>query len=167
MCSVARKKGILMASALIVIALTMAWGPACWGMDMDLGVSLEPLADQELDQMRGGYSGFFFGIQFGGCWDNVGNVSGSLVYGGNGQSGPPALPSGLTLTGNGSSSEPNTGAAIQAYVGNFQGASGIFQISQSPGSNNIIQNNLTVQITLIRVATQAAVPDLMSHLFWK
>lgn len=167
MCSVAKKKGMLVASALIAIVLVVAWGPASWGMDVDIGVSLEPLEDQELDQMRGGYSGFFFGVQFGGYWDNAGNVSGSLVCGGNGQSGPPALPSGLTITGNGSSSQPGSGAAIQAYVGNFQGASGIFQISQSPGSNNIIQNNLTVQITLIRVANQAAVPDIMSHLFWK
>jgi hypothetical protein len=166
MWSVARKKGVFMASALVVIALTMAWSPACWGMDMDIGVSLEPLADQELDQMRGGYSGIFFGVQFSGFWDSLGALSGSMVHDGNGQSGPPpTLPSGLTITGNGSSSQPTSGAAIQAYVGNFQGASGIFQISQVPGSNNIVQNNLTVQITLIHVANQIAVSDLMSQLF--
>lgn len=165
MWSVARKMGVLTASALVVIVLAMAWGPACWAMDMDLGVSLEPLADQELDQVRGGYSGVFFGVQFSGFCDSLGALSGSMIYDGSGQSSPPALPSGVTITADSSASQPGTGASIQAYVGNFAGASGIFQVSQVPGSNNIVQNNLTVQITLIHVANQIAVSDLMSRLF--
>ena len=36
-----------------------------------------------------------------------------------------------------------------ALIGGFNGANGIFQINQVPGSNNIIENNLIINITVI------------------
>jgi len=36
-----------------------------------------------------------------------------------------------------------------ALIGGFNGANGVFQINQVPGSNNIIENNLIINITII------------------
>ena len=117
------------------------------------------LTDRELDQIRGGYlGGFSFGITFSGYWNNLGEMAGSLVYNGE-------LPAGTTPPPGGIGSQiSGDGAVIQAYVGNFQGASGIFQISQSPGSYNVIQNNMMVQITLINVTSEASLSALRAYL---
>jgi hypothetical protein len=151
---------LILTVGLFVISLGVCLA-STWAFDGNLGPAL---AEDELDQMRGGYSGFYFGVNFNGYWDTVGNVSGSLVYGGKAPDISPALHDVPVVDSGSDQPLPNNGAVIHAYVGNFRGASGIFQISQSPGSNNIIQNNLTVQITLIRVATEAAVPALMNQL---
>jgi|Deesub1362A_J573_1020465.scaffolds.fasta_scaffold02636_5 hypothetical protein len=122
------------------------------------------LKDEELDQIRGGYSGFYFGVYFTGYFDTLGNVYGSLVTDGNIGS-LPAAP--LLPPPGGSIGEISTnGAVIQAYVGNFNGASGIFQISQSPGSYNVIQNNLMFQITVINVANASALESVRQFLPW-
>jgi hypothetical protein len=41
-------------------------------------------------------------------------------------------------------------------VGDFQGASGVFQIIQSPGSYNVLNNNLWVAVTIVNVTNEAA-----------
>ncbi|MDF2954151.1 MAG: hypothetical protein OD816_001396 [Thermodesulfobacterium sp.] len=46
-------------------------------------------------------------------------------------------------------SSSGTDAKSLALIGGFNGANGIFQINQVPGSNNIIENNLIINITVI------------------
>jgi len=50
---------------------------------------------------------------------------------------------------------------ISNVIGNFQGATGIFQITQA-GSFNVINNNLFVQIAVINVLNGAAIPPMAS-----
>ncbi len=121
------------------------------------------MTNPELDQIRGGFSGFYFGVSFNGYFDTLGNVAGSLTYnGGVGEqlSESPTLPVSqgdtANLTGN--------GVAIKAYVGNIDGASGIFQIVQSPGNYNVLQNNMIVQLTIINVTDESALPALIKFL---
>jgi len=156
------KRLLVLAASFLIIQFALGW-TISWSADKGFGVQL---ADQELDQMRGGYSGFSFGVHFTGYWDTLGNASGSLVYDGGAPTSLPSSPD-LTTPGDATAQMPlGNGAVVQAYVGNFNGASGIFQISQSPGSYNVIQNNLTVQIMMIHVANESVVPALMSHLLW-
>lgn len=144
------------AGALAVgLASVTAWSTV-WGFGEKLGGV--KLTDDELNHYRGGYSGFYFGVSFTGYWNSLGQMSGTLITDGgmiiqdpNFQL-PPGLQPGGTLSGD--------GVTIQSYVGNFNGASGIFQIIQSPGSFNVIQNNLVVQITLVNVASQGALSNL-------
>ena len=55
------------------------------------------------------------------------------------------------------------GAAISAYVGNFDGATGIFQISQSPGSYNVITNNMTINISIYNFSSESQASKLLSN----
>ena len=119
------------------------------------------LTDPELDQIRGGYSGFYFGVYFSGYWDNLGNASGQLFFDGgiHELEATPELPAGgpvAELAGD--------GAVIQAYVGNFQGMNGAVQIVQAPGNFNVIQNNMLFQIAIINVTDESALPALQNAL---
>lgn len=142
----------------LFLSFTMAL-PLVWaGSGGKLGAKL---TDRELNQIRGGYSGFYFGVYFSGYWDTLGNMQGSLVYDGNVTNTSNSLP-----TLGGSDVQASNGATIQAYVGDFGGASGIFQISQSPGSYNLIQNTMVVEITIINVANESALAALQAYLPW-
>ncbi len=155
------KQAIVLFAALLILPVVTGWPPA-WTADQEFGI---PLSDQELDEMRGGYSGIHFGIQFSGYWDKLGNVSGSLV--GRVPSSLPSPPDLPNLRGEAVAREPlalGDRAVVQAYVGNFRGATGIFQISQSPGNYNVIHNNLILNITMIHVARESALPALMKYL---
>jgi hypothetical protein len=124
------------------------------------------LTDRELDELRGGVGstadGFAFGINFSGSFPG-GEIGGNLLFDGNIVKDPNfTLPAGGptgVIEGN--------GATIQAYVGDFQGASGIFQIVQSPGSHNIINNNLLLQVTMITVSNAAQLESIGKALPWK
>ena len=121
------------------------------------------MINSELDQVRGGFSGFYFGVSFTGYFDTLGNISGSLTYNGGVSeqlSDSPDLPTSYGDT----ASITGDGVAIRAYVGNIEGASGIFQIIQSPGSYNVLQNNMIVQLTIINVTDESAVPALIKFL---
>lgn len=153
---------ILFAAALLILPIVTGWPPSAWTADQEFGISL---SDQELDEMRGGYSGIHFGIKFSGYWDKLGNVSGSLVAPvPSSLPSPPDLPK---LRDEAVAREPlalGDKAVVQAYVGNFRGATGIFQISQSPGNYNVIHNNLILNITLIHLTRESALPALMKYL---
>jgi hypothetical protein len=56
------------------------------------------------------------------------------------------------------------GASISAYVGNFDGASGIFQISQTPGSYNVITNNMTINISIYNFASESQASSILPGL---
>jgi len=122
------------------------------------------LSDAQLDQIRGGLGGFHFGLSFAGFFDRLGNVSGKIF------SANENLPSELmepVAASMASDVDTSTaapadlesvsvpGANISAYVGNFDGASGIFQISQSPGSYNVITNTMTINISIFNFSSES------------
>jgi len=53
---------------------------------------------------------------------------------------------------------------IQTVIGNFQGATGIFQIADVPGNFNVVNNNLFVQLAIFEVTNAADIPALQSLL---
>ena len=137
------------------------------------------LTDEELNQIRGGLGSISFGISFSGVFDKLGNLSGKIFSGND--SVPQELieaaisQSGLNGAGaDGTDTAPQgtlietaevDGANISAYVGNFDGASGIFQISQSPGSYNVITNNMTINISIYNFASETQASGLLPRFF--
>jgi hypothetical protein len=101
-----------------------------------------PLTDEELSQLRGGFNGLAFNVAFSGFVDKLGNSSGSLTVGQNGAIAPGPPPD---------VSVKNGEVMISTHIGNFAGANGIFQIAQVPGSYNVVNNNLYVQIAMINI----------------
>lgn len=96
-------------------------------------------------KLRGGFNGLTFGVVFtGGLAPNLEPIGGITVT-----DPPPGTQ--VTQTGSGS-------VNVQAVVGSLGGASGVFQITQVPGSFNVVNNNLIVQINVVQ--SVGGVPDL-------
>ncbi len=101
------------------------------------------LSDQELGEIRGGISGVSFEV-FAIWFAEVsslddptnGLILDPVIAGSVG--GPVSQPFGI------SNGEVN----LITEIGDFNGGSGIFQIVQVPGSENIINNNLFISITV-------------------
>ena len=104
-----------------------------WGM---------PLTDAELADLRGGFNSLAFNVAFSGYIDKLGNASGNLTVGQNGAIVPGVPPAVNVSDGQ---------VRISTTIGNFEGASGIFQIAQVPGNFNVVNNNLYVQIATINL----------------
>jgi len=130
------------------------------------------LADEELNQIRGGFGGFHFSIDFSGIFNKQGGITGSMFSGDNiSTSTNDSIPSLSPEVSEDFSPPPGVevnrvkldGASISAYVGNFGGASGIFQISQSPGSYNVIRNNLNINITIYNLMNELELPSLLNN----
>lgn len=145
----ARMRRAVAVLALAAPCLLLAHAPAHGG-DGTLGLAPDeawarPLSDAEMAELRGGFNGLTFGVVFtGGLAPNLEPI-GELTV-----TDPPAGTS-VTQTGNGS-------VSVQAVVGSLGGASGVFQITQVPGSFNVVNNNLIVQINVVQ--SVGAVPDL-------
>ncbi len=121
----------------------------------------KPIPDTELGSMRGkGFGGIAVRILFDAYVDSQGNVNSNLeVEDGN----PDASPSISTGLGTGD-------VKLLAQIGDFNDASGIFQITQVPGSGNNVTNNLYIQIAIINVLNGAdpasvSMPGLTGGLF--
>ena len=155
------KRALILPIFFLLMCIASGWTAAgAAEIGIDWGVKL---TDQELDQIRGGYAGFHFGIEFTGYWDNLGNVSGTLY-----SHEDVLVPEGLSPLPGGTIGQADLeGASIKAYVGNFNGASGIFQISQSPGSYNVIRNDLILNITIVNVTDESALPSILPNLTWQ
>ena len=108
-----------------------------------------PVSDGELAQMRGGIGGLAFSVAFTGSIDNLGNLQGFLAV-------DPAATQAPAPTFTVADGQVN----IQTSIGNFQGASGIFQITQVPGSFNVVNNNLFVQIAIVNMTSGSTMPAL-------
>ena len=108
--------------------------------------------DDELKGLRGGFAGLAFSVFFNGTVDSLGNQNGTLDV--NTNVGAPAPT--VTTT--------DTQVQIQTVIGNFQGASGIFQIAEVPGNFNVVNNNLFVQLAIFEVTNAADIPALTSLL---
>lgn len=132
-----RTKRFLLATVILAAASVPA---LAGGGTLDLapdGAWAQAMADHEMADLRGGFGGLAFSVFFSGGFDKLGNAQGQLDVGSNGLSTPPPE---FDLADN----QVN----IRTKIGNFQGASGIFQIAQVPGDYNIVNNNLFVQIAV-------------------
>lgn len=124
-----------------------------------LGLGLDaswatPMTDGELGELRGGFAGLAFSVFFSGTFDSLGNATGTLDVDTTGTFDEPAPE--VTVT--------DTNVLITAVVGEFQGASGIFLINQVPGSFNVVNLNMFIQISIINVLNGADAPSLQSLL---
>ena len=121
------------------------------------------LSDAELEGIRGGFFGMAFSVFFQGFFDNLGNAAGRVNFSAVAPvntadtTGPPSPPAPVV-------SVANEQVRLFAGVGNLNGVSGIFQVNQVPGSNNVVHNNLFVQIAIINVQNAAQVSNLSSLL---
>ena len=113
------------------------------------------LPDAALETIRGGFFGMAFSIFFQGFFDNVGNASGTVNF----SAVAPVNTGAPPVIGVG-----NEQVRLFAGVGNLNGVSGILQIAQVPGSNNVVHNNLFVQIAIINVQNAASLSNLSSLL---
>ncbi len=113
----------------------------------ELAAWAEPLSDNEMGELRGGYAGFAFNVIMSG-------TIAELTDPGNVTSAPPPN---ITVE--------NGMVNLQTAVGSFNGASGVFQIANLENSSfNVINQNMFVQIAIIDVANSAAVPSIQSLL---
>jgi hypothetical protein len=100
-----------------------------------------------------------FSVFFQGFFDNVGNASGTVNFSAVApvNTGGSSLPAAVGIAA-------NEQVRLFAGVGNLNGVSGILQITQVPGSNNVVHNNLFVQIAIINVQNAASLSNLSSLL---
>ena len=117
------------------------------------------LPDAALETIRGGFFGMAFSVFFQGFFDNVGNASGTVNFSAVApvNTGGSSLPAAVGIAA-------NEQVMVFAGVGNLNGVSGILQITQVPGSNNVVHNNLFVQIAIINVQNAASLSNLSSLL---
>ena len=114
-----------------------------------------PMSDRELQGIRGGFFGLAFSLVFEGFIDAQSSVAGAVAKAPGGEPVPvPSLDFNVTDGQN----------SARTVVGNFNGASGIFQVNQVPGSFSVVHNNLFIQITLVTVQNSAALPAVFSNL---
>ena len=129
----------------VALSAPAAAGQGTLGLAPDLAWA-HPMRDGEMADLRGGIGGLAFSVFFSGGFDHLGNAQGQLNVGTNGLEVPaPEF--------NVSDGQVN----IRTEIGNFQGASGIFQIAQVPGNYNIVNNNLFIQIAVFDGANLADV----------
>ncbi len=101
--------------------------------------NIQLVKEDSLKDIRGGYMGVYFQVVFTGFWDNLGhNIS--IMDGENNSN----FSTDQTI-----SFSSDTNMKSMALIGGFNGANGVFQINQVPGSNNMIENNLVINITVI------------------
>jgi hypothetical protein len=142
-----RKFLLISLVVLTVIGTTPTWAFIKLGgdqLELDGEVLGEAVSETEMEGMRGTYLGFNFSVLFDGFWDTLGNYNANLIANTNAGSGS------TTATTN-PSLPPNTAVKIEASVGGFGSSRGIFQITQVPGSNNIVTSTMVININIIQV----------------
>lgn len=104
----------------------------------DRGVVIaQAVSEDELRGMRGSYMGIYFSVLFEGYWDNMGNSFSDTT---GDPEGVPSVPGQVQ---------------IQAGIGGLYGARGIFEIVQVPGSNNVVNTTLIVNISVVQITGQS------------
>lgn len=124
-----------------------------------------PLQEGELEETRGGYAGFFLTVDYS---RDIINTSVTPVGGEEtfppGKDGPPDRHPGKNVSDAAQQGE----VKIIAQVGELNGISGILQIIQVPGSNNIVNAVMNVEMTIIHVMSEdaaARIVAIMSDLY--
>jgi hypothetical protein len=142
-------KGLVLSVA--VAMLLNLYPSVSTAMDDILGLeeimnNAEAVADDQLNEMRGGYiGGVYFSVYFTGYWNNAGEQAVTLDYDGNLEGSPETNYSVASGAVSGES------VNVRAVVGGLNGAQGIFLISQVPGNLNIIHNNMIVRLAIINI----------------
>lgn len=110
-----------------------------------------PMSQTQLQDVRGGYAGFYFTVDYAG---NVINTELNPVQ------GTDPVSTGGQTTINADSGN----VQISAQVGTLKDTSGVIQIVQVPGSNNIVNAVMNVNMTVINVASDAAAANVAQTL---
>ena len=146
----------------VMILTVLSGGSPVWAGQSTLKHLLSedwatPLSETEMAEMRGGFNGLAFSVFFTGFYDKLGNVAGNLNVDNGGATTPtPMVAPQPTIA------QENGEVKISTNIGNFNGASGIFQIAQVPGNFNVVHNQLFVQIAVVNVLNGSSVPSLAS-----
>ena len=136
---------------LLLFTLCIGLSKAFSFEDENIFTTVEMVKEESLQEIRGGYMGVYFQVIFTGYWDNLGHSVSILEGDSNSNfSADPVV------------SVSGTNVRSIALIGGFNGANGIFQINQVPGSNNIIENNLIINITII-IDQQITLSDLLGN----
>jgi hypothetical protein len=112
--------------------------------------------DSVLAGKRGAFNGISFSVLFNGTFDHNNVANGDLLVNTNANTTPTLAPAPNVQVGS------NGDVQIQTVIGNFQGATGVFQIAQVPGNFNVVNNNLFVQVNILQDAS--SLPSLPSLL---
>ncbi len=162
-----------------MIGVGPAWGADYFGDDLEAFTGLpagavSELSDDEMEDMRGMFAGFYFSVVFSGFAEVDGAVDGRLQVdvGFDGETGSlsfegargrerraPARIEGGALTGTGPVvvRDNATGEAIrvQAQVGPaFDNANGAFLITQVPGNANNIASQLSINLVVLEATAE-------------
>jgi len=144
----------------------------------------EPIDEEEMDDLRGGFLGFYFSVFFSAVADTEGSVDGTLEVNANfgtesgtlsfdgdpSTSGTPAAEGG-TLGGPAVTvADQVTGEVfrVQSVIGDaFNGAQGAFQITQSPGNGNDIGQTMILNLAILEATESnlSAVQGRLDSLF--
>lgn len=128
---------------------TRVWADG--GVLNDVLGDVTPMTRTQLDHERGGYAGFYFTVDYAG---NVINTELNPVQGTD-----PIDTGGLTTI-----NADAGNVQISAQVGTLKDTSGVIQIVQVPGSNNIVNAVMNVNMTVINVTSDAAAADVAQTL---
>lgn len=140
------------------------------------GVQASLISDRELDEIRGGYSGFYFSLDFSGSWDHIsqtGSSGGQLTYHTDQgdftvsvNNAPSANGGGTTLPVSAQQSLNNGDKEVRmtAFVGDISQSTGAIQICQVPGSNNVVTTIMNMQFTVINVSDPSKLAQLKTIL---
>ena len=110
------------------------------------------MSHAQLNEVRGGYAGFYFKV------DYAGNVIDSKI--------DPLSATAPVPTANGQTAvnTDNGNVQISAQVGTLSGTSGVIQIVQVPGSNNVVNAVMNVNMAVINVTSDAAAANVAQAL---
>jgi len=145
-----------------------------------LGVEAEAVPEEELGEIRGGYSGFYFAFDFSGSWDKTGGLGGTsnaqgtatyhsdlgnidvvvndTTYNGGDVTVEASSPTSTTL------STGDKAVKMSAFVGDINQTQGVIQICQVPGSNNVVTTVMNLQLTVINLSDPSKIAQLSSVL---
>lgn len=165
---------------LILIAYSVADSYGYDEMGLDLN-TLEKANNTVMDETRGRYFGFFFNVNFTGYWDTIGSEPWARLSVDAGLGAPKTKVSASQGTGNnsaspviraGADSTPDTptvsssntvgattpAVSTSASIGSgLGGGGGVMQITQVPGSRNLVSSGMTINLTIMNVKdTQTA-----------
>jgi hypothetical protein len=119
--------------------------------DADWG---EPVGDEALAGLRGGFNGLAFSVYFTGMFDSLGNSTGTLATD---TTGTFVSPDGTTTIADGT-------VTSTANIGQLGDARGVFFFNQIAGNMNVLNTQLTIQISIINVINSGTAPTLQSVL---
>jgi len=181
------ERGLL--GIVVAVGLSATGGPAAAedllgeGFEAFTGIpaeAAETIPEPELDDLRGGFLGFYFSVFFSAFADtegavdgtlqvdaNFGSESGTLSFDGDPSSdGTPAAEGGTLGGPVVTVADQVTGEVfrVQSVIGDaFDGASGAFQISQTPGNGNNIGQTMILNLAIVQ-ATETNLSAIQGRL---